>query len=338
MKPLRTLLMVLVLGVVTFAPLAAFAADATFFGPIIPKECHCEGSAPDWGCVVQTIQNGINFAVTLGIIIFTLVIAYAGAMYMASGANPGQHKAAVKMIQNVLLGLLVMLSAWIMVDFVMGVLYDSERAGFGPWEAILADGDNRMCLEVNQNQPQAPGTATTTAETGDPVVGTTTPQQPATNVQGCPNCAVVTGIPRKASGTACDSGAGCNVNGGCDPQTSPPLQTPVSECMINRDLLEALQDVETSLSWQVTEMWPPTVDHTNACHGNGTCVDVAIRTSSPTAAQIADFGKSFTGMRAVFETTSCSLRDAVRSFGVEAHCSSEPAYSHIRGNHFSIYR
>lgn len=160
--------MALVLGALTFAPTLAFAADATFFGPIIPEECHCPGSAPDWGCVMQVMQNGINFVVSISIIAFTLMIAYAGAMYMASAANPKQHSDAVKMAQNVVLGLLVLLSAWLLVDFVMKVLYDGRGSGFGPWQAILADGEARMCLEVNQNQPQAPttpnGTGTTTED------------------------------------------------------------------------------------------------------------------------------------------------------------------------------
>lgn len=153
----RTFLLALVLCVLTFAPVSAFAADANFFGPIIPEECHCEGSAPDWGCVLAIVQNGINFIVSMGVVIFTLAVAYAGAMYMASGSNPGQHKEAVKYIQNLLLGLLTLLSAWLLVDFVMKVLYNPDAGGFGPWTSILSDGDEKFCLEVSEGPAQVPG-------------------------------------------------------------------------------------------------------------------------------------------------------------------------------------
>ena len=51
----------------------AYAAEATFFGPIVPPECNCDAegilSAPDWGCVLQTIQNTINFTISIAVII-----------------------------------------------------------------------------------------------------------------------------------------------------------------------------------------------------------------------------------------------------------------------------
>ncbi len=177
----RTLLMVLVLGILTFVPTMAFAADATFFGPIIPQECHCDGSAPDWGCVMQVLQNGINFMVSLGIIIFMLSIAYAGALYMGSAGNPVKHGQAVDMMKNTVLGILVLVSAWLLVDFVMGVLYNPGAARFGPWEAILQEGDPRICLEKTTPpaaqalaQFSAGNTVTCTFESGAEHVGTVT--------------------------------------------------------------------------------------------------------------------------------------------------------------------
>lgn len=149
MRYLRLLLPAVVLTVVLFVPDVAFAANANFFGPIIPEECHCPGRAPDWGCVLVVIQNGFNFLVSLGVIAFTLALAYAGFQYMASSVNAGNKEKAKEMIQNVLMGLLIMLSAWLMVDFVMKVLYNPSAGGFGPWNSILAADDTSMCLEIH---------------------------------------------------------------------------------------------------------------------------------------------------------------------------------------------
>lgn len=411
MSLVRILLPLLVVGMLIALPVDAQAANASFFGPIIDRDCLCNGPgeiAPDWGCVLDIVHNTLNLLFSLAILVFALAVAYSGFQIMLNPTNPEKRTEARKMLLNIVVGLMIALSAWLIVDFVMRIFYE-DSAGWGPWNRILADGDPKRCLLVNKDLPSVVGSVglggpdidiTTGEEVGDDVargdrvtcnklnagefkVGTVTSvseqeitKEDGTKVKvktlwitydeddslekdvpldrcnkltdeealeedttysGCPDCTIVTGVPRKAAGTACNTNTGCNVNGGCDPQTSPRLEKPAPDCMINSALLGELQSVETSISWQITEMWPPTVNHSNACHGNGTCVDIAVRTANPTASQIAAFGKSFTGMRAVFETTSCDLRDAVKRLGVEAHCKEENAYKHITGNHFSIY-
>ncbi|HWH07077.1 MAG TPA: pilin [Candidatus Paceibacterota bacterium] len=148
------------LAFVLFAgALPAYAADATFFGPIVPPECNCEEvaapggitipSAPNWGCVMQVVQNSINFAISLSVIIATLYIIYTGFLFVVSAGNPTQREAAKTRLMNVIVGMVVLLSAWLIVDFIMKKLYGEEGA-FGPWNAILS-GDGELCLQVTES-------------------------------------------------------------------------------------------------------------------------------------------------------------------------------------------
>lgn len=167
MRALRFLLPLLVIGILAFAP-AAYAADANFFGPLINEECKCVGSAPDWGCVLQTLQNVINLGVSLGVIFFVLVTAYAGALFMASSVNPGGRKQARTMMGAAAVGLIVALSAWLLVDFVMKAIYN--EGSFGPWNSILDENSTRTCI-VTHASPEGPSSGGPTSPSSGFSVG-----------------------------------------------------------------------------------------------------------------------------------------------------------------------
>lgn len=154
----RPLIFVLALiPVVSFGmPHAAHAANASFFGPIVPQACHCDSqtnptsggqpitTAPAWGCVLQVIQNCINLLVSFSVILMVLYLALGGAQLITSAGSPGAREQAKQRLINVVVGLVVVLSAWLVVDFIMKTLYDGDSSGFGPWNAILAGGND--CL------------------------------------------------------------------------------------------------------------------------------------------------------------------------------------------------
>lgn len=151
MRFIGLLLPVLVLFAVSFAPLDAVAAD-TALGRIFPEGCDCPGRAPDWGCVLQTIQNLINAAIAFGVVIATLIIAYAGALLLFSPFHAANRQLARNILLNALIGLAVALSGWLIVDFIMKNLYNASGASdgveLGPWNEILAGGAE--CVDVNQ--------------------------------------------------------------------------------------------------------------------------------------------------------------------------------------------
>lgn len=311
---------------VTFAPLTTNAAFE--FVQIVPAECKCDSvaveggsgertaSAPAYGCVLQTIQNVIRVGIAIAIVVATLALIYAGFVWMTSGTNPERRNQGSHLLLNVFVGLFVILGAWLFVDFVMKSLAGEETGGFGPWNDILGpDGESaNYCLVARNPSPIAtgtvglntvePGTSSTPGGVTDPVQGT----------RGCPTCVPLTGF-------QCKNANSCTI----DPAV--------------RDRLTALVRSFNG-TWIVTEAYPPTARHSNQCHYNGTCIDAGFRGSTTYSAEnVAAFAQaaSRAGLRPVFETTDCRLRDAAIRAGVRAYCRSDSGYSHITGNHFSLY-
>ena len=150
--------LIFIIGILVLAPLSTYAQTtstrATFFGPIVPLACHCDNqtvqgtgqqvsTAPDFGCVLQTIQNLINFAISIGILFVVFWMAVAGFQLIVSRGNPKAITDARARMLNAVIGIAVILSAWLIVDFVMKTIYN-QNSVYGPWNAILAGGN--QCL------------------------------------------------------------------------------------------------------------------------------------------------------------------------------------------------
>lgn len=200
---LRSLALLFVAGVMTLVPMSASAATVNFFGPIIPDgtngqpNCNCDAnstenpsevtSAPDWGCVLQTIQNAIAVGISFVVTIITLSIAYAGIMIMANPNNPGQRENGRSLVMNAVIGLIIVLTAWLIVDFVMKAFYNPGAATpftkgkILPWYAIISDDSGgKFCLQPKE----LPGLVDPDAVDGggalNPVPAGTTPTTPTT--------------------------------------------------------------------------------------------------------------------------------------------------------------
>lgn len=311
MRFLKVLLPVLVLGVLVLAPVTAEAANATFFGPIFPPECNCDGtdgqpkSAPDFKCVLATFQNGINFVLSMGVIIFVLVAVYAGFLLMTNPFHAENKTKARTILLNAVIGLLIALSAWLLVDFIMKSLYNEQ---WGPWNSILGDGGT-MCIVVKEG-PSGPVTTGGGAGTGG-----------------------ITTAPGTVSGGSCPSSTGCV-------DLAPEISCAASGCKVASSLKTALKNINASANWTVTEGYPASRSHRAACHGNGTCVDVAFRPTTYNETNVINFMQAAraVNLRTVFETEDCSLRDVVKRRGYAAFCREDGGgYESISGTHFSVY-
>lgn len=110
--------------------------------------------------LVTLASNLINFAIFLGVILAALLFAYAGGLYLFSAANPGNISKAHKIFWDVLLGLVIILVAWMVIDTVMKVLYGNGPQGWGPWNTILC-GDTQAvndCRPVEKSRAGLIGT------------------------------------------------------------------------------------------------------------------------------------------------------------------------------------
>jgi len=136
----------------TSAAVPAYAANLPLLDPnfsIVPTECR---ACPcDYGGVLQLIQNLMNAAVSIGVIAFVLVAAYAGASFMLNPTSPEARNQAKSMLLNVVIGMVIVLGAWLFVDFIMKTLYNpnstSQGVTFGPWNKILVSDDPSLCIQ-----------------------------------------------------------------------------------------------------------------------------------------------------------------------------------------------
>lgn len=158
-----------VLFLVLVIPHVVFGATS----PIVPQvgsTCFCAGSAPDYGCILQIIQNVINVAVMLGVTLCVIWIAYAGFMMMLTGGSPEARSQSKTRIGNAVIGIALILCSWLVVDFVMKTIYNPgttfETNTFGPWNTILAPASGSECIK--QTTPQSIVTGSIGILTGVP--------------------------------------------------------------------------------------------------------------------------------------------------------------------------
>lgn len=142
----------LLLGVLLL-PSISYAAESTFFGPIVPEQCH---ACPcGFAGVLEIMRHVMNFAVTFGVIVLTVVIAWAGLTYIVSATNPENRRKANGLITGAIIGIVLVLSSWLIIDFVMRTLYSGAEGNagkFGPWNSILAE-DADWCIESKETSP-----------------------------------------------------------------------------------------------------------------------------------------------------------------------------------------
>lgn len=99
----------------------------------------CKGPDCNWCSLIQLIQNLINYAIYLGVLIAAIVFAYGGASYMMMGTkyigDGGEgFEHAKKILMGVIWGLVAILAGWLVVDTLLKALVDDAK--FGVWNKI----------------------------------------------------------------------------------------------------------------------------------------------------------------------------------------------------------
>jgi hypothetical protein len=164
---------------------------------IFPSACNCSQitsngitgpSAPAWGCIMQTFQNIITFIIGFAVILITVFLAWAGFTYMTSGGNPGKHELANKRIMNAVIGLLIVLCAYLLVDSILKVIYNPANPNFGPWNSILGGNPGEDCLSIVNPPNSAPSV-------GNPAAGAVNAGSPTTGaIQNTNNACTATAL------------------------------------------------------------------------------------------------------------------------------------------------
>lgn len=136
-------------------PLVAHAG-IPFFGPIIPPQSitGVQGSdtcAAGWGMLIRVINNIISFLLTLVIVfVAPLMIAYSGFLFVVNPVNSGGIAKAKSVLLNTIIGIVIALAGWMIVDAIMAVLYhptDASLAGKA-WSQLITSGDLGPCIPL----------------------------------------------------------------------------------------------------------------------------------------------------------------------------------------------
>ena len=196
MNRFRAFTLISLVGVF-FAPVVSHAADLPLVSPgwsLIPEACRA--CACGFAGVLGTMQNFINAGISIGVFFSVIIMAWAGFLYITTPTNPEARSQANKMLINAVIGLVIVLSAWLIVDFVMKALYsgpDGQQGKFGPWNSILTGGDTCVIPKEKNNslfsgdifaKPiTATADLTTPATPGG--AGTSTCSPPASQTNAC---------------------------------------------------------------------------------------------------------------------------------------------------------
>jgi len=85
-------------------------------------------SGPDCGtCHVIKLANGlIMWLITFVFLLFAVLLVRAGVLLVTSGGNPGALQSAKANFINALVGLIIILAAWLIIDTIMKALVGKE--------------------------------------------------------------------------------------------------------------------------------------------------------------------------------------------------------------------
>lgn len=148
-------LILIALGIALLLPAFGYAQDfpssgaglvpcgvTTDANPNVATECQaCH--------LVELTQNVINFVIGLAISIAILLVAWGGILYFTSRADPAQIEKAKRVFRDTLIGFLIAISAWIVVNTTLFALLDSQQFPESSWFDISCVSPNKRPINVS---------------------------------------------------------------------------------------------------------------------------------------------------------------------------------------------
>ncbi len=92
--------------------------------------------------LVTVAMNVLDFLVTTTAVLATLLFINAGILYLFSGGEPGKIARAHKIFTSTLIGFVIVLAAWLIIDLLMAWFFtgDLSKAFVGDWNTVLCPG------------------------------------------------------------------------------------------------------------------------------------------------------------------------------------------------------
>ena len=175
---MRILLLVALFGIFLLPPIVSADETATFEsrsvapadiaagrtgvdGGLVPVQCRGSDPSTCGSCeFVQLVNNVIQFIIVITSSIAILVFIAAGFRLVTAGGNVSAAQKAREMLTNVAIGYVIILSAFLVIDLLFGILIDDNNSALN-WRTV-------ECV-----YPVRPTAGDPSATGGAPGVGTT---------------------------------------------------------------------------------------------------------------------------------------------------------------------
>ena len=82
----------------------------------------CSGSDCSWADLVQLADNILDLIITVAIIASAIMFAYVGFLLFSDSGNMENVKKGKKVFMHVVVGLVIVLVAWLIIDTILDVL------------------------------------------------------------------------------------------------------------------------------------------------------------------------------------------------------------------------
>ncbi len=116
-----------------FVPAIAMAAGMQ---PIVPNDCNVPGGCQSVCDLALLAQNVLNDGIYLAVFLSAVLFAWAGFKHMTAGGSPDQIHQANKVFSAVFIGLIIILSAWLIVGTLLSVIAGGGPTPTMPWNQI----------------------------------------------------------------------------------------------------------------------------------------------------------------------------------------------------------
>ncbi|OGG85721.1 hypothetical protein A2392_02925 [Candidatus Kaiserbacteria bacterium RIFOXYB1_FULL_46_14] len=102
---------------IVFLPTFVGAAESTGLVP-------CDGTDCDTGDVIQLANNLIDFLIKMLSVIAVIALVYVGFQLVVSAGDTSKWSEAKEMFTNIVIGIIIILSAFLVVDLLLKGLTD----------------------------------------------------------------------------------------------------------------------------------------------------------------------------------------------------------------------
>lgn len=324
----RTALRLLPLSFVALVVLTFFVPELAVAQQLTAQ---CQGIDCELCHLFETANRLIQYAILAASVFAAGLFAYAGAKLIIAQGDPTKIAEVKNTFRSVIVGYVIALCAFLFVDTLINSIAQKKFT----WKNVQCQTIKRkLDGGLTFQTPQAVSVVNTQylVDGEGAIYSQPSPDGSGSREAKCADCVQVSSI---VPGFNRSQSCGEQVNGAC-------LVSP----QISEQLTNFARDAQTAgISWEATELWPPTSSaHQAGCHYNGTCIDAAFRGTPATAQNIAQFISvaNRNGFRAEFEVAKQEQADQIRMQAAQHGVTLGPrdvlVVPYINGAHFSMYK